>query len=194
MRSLMIPAATTVLLTTAACEPATLGITAAGMVLDALVDPGQAAASQAPNVMEALSGLDDSVSQSCLAMIDGEQPGGASKDVEVETRAGNTSVPVATAEEAKTNDVASETELVADASSDGEQSVVTGMQTNIAMSSRTEKVCSVQPVCLPGNSFPVEMMMCSDVEVTTAQAEAAPASVPSNTTWAWTEGDENVSP
>ena len=93
MRSLMIPAATTLLLTTAACDPATLGMTAAGMVLDAVVDPGQAAASQAPNVMEALSGLDDSVSQSCLAMIDGEQLGGASRDVDIETRKGNASGP-----------------------------------------------------------------------------------------------------
>ena len=72
--------------------------------------------------------------------------------------------------------------------------MVTGVSTEIAMSSRTEKVCSVQPVCLPGNSFPVEMMMCSQVEVTTAQADAdsatAVSSVPSNMTWAWTEGDE----
>ena len=189
MRSLIIPAATTVLLTTAACDPATLGMTAAGMVLDAMVDPSQTAASQAPNVMEALSGLDDQVSESCLAMIDGGPQGSGSKeDVEIETRGGSSGTPIEVSADAETDTVVAETDA------DAEESVVTGVQTGVAMSSQTEKVCSVQPVCLPGNSFPVEMMMCSDVAVTTAQADAPQTSIPSNTTWAWTEGDETVSP
>ncbi len=192
MRKTLIPgAALALLLTNAACDPATLGITAAGMVLDAVMDGGETVASQAPNIMEALSGLDDEVSESCLAKIDQLEAGQQDdepRDVEISTRASDSETDVEEVEVA-------EVEQSLPADSDMPQ--LRDAETSATLSSETKKVCRLQPVCLPGNSFPIEMMMCSEETVVADAGGAADQPVdpnidttPRESTWAWSGEEE----
>ena len=192
MRKTLIPgAALALLLTNAACDPATLGITAASVVLDAVVNGGETVASQAPNIMEALGGLDDQVSESCLAKIDqleGNQ-NTEPKDVEISTRAGESGTSVEEVEVA-------EVEQSLPAESDVPQ--LRDAETSATLSSETKKVCRLQPVCLPGNSFPIEMMMCSE-EVVVAGADGQTVdpnidTTPRESTWAWSGEEEGETP
>jgi hypothetical protein len=187
MRNTLIPgAAVALLLSTTACDPATIGMAAAGMALDALTGSADAAA-QAPNIMEALGGLDDQVSDSCLAKIDqlnGQEA--PPKEVEISTRSADTA---AGDDQAAQADPELQSEQVGD-----DMPQIKETATTTTLSSETEKTCRLQPVCLPGNSFPIEMMMCSEGPVVVADADAAPEpdidTTPRETTWAWSEDDE----
>jgi hypothetical protein len=186
MRNTLIPgAALALLLSTAACDPVTIGMAAAGMALDAVSGSADAAA-QAPNIMQALGGLDDQVSESCLAKIDqlnGEEA--PPKEVEISTRADET---------AAVDDQTAQAEPEQSAPVGNDVPELRETTTSATLSSETEKSCRLQPVCLPGNSFPVEMMMCSEAPVVVADGGTAPEpdidTTPRETTWAWSENDD----
>jgi len=187
-KTLICGAAAALLLTTAACDPASIGLAAAGMALDAISGGGtETAAGQAPNIMDSLSGLDTEVSESCLAKIDQMEAkeDAEPRDVAVETRGGNAESTNAVLVEAEADETAT-----VDAASDQPALRTADTQTNL--SSETQKVCSLQPVCLPGNSFPVEMMMCTEeAVVASASSDSAPAAdpdidtTPKEVTWMW---------
>jgi len=199
MRYTLIPgAALALLLTTAACDPATIGMAAAGMAIDALTG-SSSAPTQAPSVAQALGGLDDKVSDSCLAKIDqlnGVETAEA-KDVEIATRSGNAAVGTDQAAETQVEpqeEANAETEQSLPAANDMPDMRTT--TTSSTLSSETQGSCRLQPVCLPGNSFPVEMMMCEEGPTVVADGETAPDPVidttPKETTWAWSGDDENA--
>jgi hypothetical protein len=196
MRNTLIPgAALALLLTTAACDPASIGMAAAGLAIDAITGSSDAAA-QAPSIAQALGGIDDTVSDSCLAKIDhlkGVETA-EDKDVEIATRSGNAAAGA---------DQSVEPQEAADVETDQPQPVAddlpemrTTTTSTTLSSAETENSCRLQPVCLPGNSFPVEMMMCEEGPTVVADGATAPDpaidTTPKETTWAWSADDENA--
>jgi hypothetical protein len=195
MRKILISGAAAMLLaTTTACDPVSIGLAAAGMAVNAMTGSGETAATQAPNIMEALSGLNDQVSESCLAKIDGleSEQDAEPKEVEISTRAGGADDNVAASGENDGDQTAAP-----EAASDLPE--IKEVATQTTLSSETEKVCSLQPVCLPGNDFPVDMMMCTEETVVAGAGAATETSpdtdtTPKEVTWMWSEDDSVEAP
>jgi hypothetical protein len=195
MRKILISGAAAVLLATmTACDPVSIGLAAAGMAVNAMTSSGEAAAAQAPNIMESLSGLDDQVSESCLAKINSleSEQDAEPKEVEISMRAGVVNDDVAASGE----DDGAQTET-SEAASDMPE--IKEVATQTTLSSETEKACRLQPVCLPGNSFPVEMMMCTEETVVAGAGAATETSpdtdtTPKEVTWMWNDDDSVEAP
>jgi hypothetical protein len=155
------------------------------------------------------------VSESCLAKIDQDGSGTSDepKDVEISTRGGATQSVTSetvvgeadevTTDEAVADEAVVDEAVVDEASAETDVPEIRSTSTTANLSSESEKACQLQLVCLPGNSSPVVMMMCSEESATVAEAEAAdgataplPApevdTTPKEVTWAWSAEEEET--